>query len=78
VHEHRQKVKDGVRVVWLIMCTGIRVVRTRAAWYEMTGLRFVFAVWALQRGVENTALRRPVRHAADITARAISERSFFC
>src|ERR1035437_3036236 len=73
-----KKSRAGVRVVWLIMCTGIRVVRTRAAWYEMTGLRFVFAVWALRRGVENTALRRPVRRAADVTAPAIFWRSFFC
>jgi chorismate dehydratase len=36
-----------------------------AAWYEMTGLPFVFAVWALRRGVENTALRRHLREARD-------------
>lgn len=29
-----------------------------AAWYEMTDLPFVYAVWALRRGVENTELRR--------------------
>jgi chorismate dehydratase len=36
-----------------------------AAWYEMTGLPFVFAVWALRRGVENKALRRQLREARD-------------
>ncbi len=36
-----------------------------AAWYEMTGLPFVFAVWALRRGVENRALRRILREARD-------------
>ncbi len=36
-----------------------------AAWYELTGLPFVFAVWALRRVVENTALRRQLREARD-------------
>ncbi len=36
-----------------------------AAWYEMTGLPFVFAVWALRRGVENARLRRLLREAHD-------------
>lgn len=35
------------------------------AWYEMTRLPFVYAVWALRRGVENTALRRQLREARD-------------
>lgn len=34
-----------------------------AAWYEMTGLPFVYAVWALRRGVENDRLRRRLREA---------------
>jgi chorismate dehydratase len=36
-----------------------------AAWYEMTSLPFVYAVWALRRGVENSALRRQLREARD-------------
>jgi chorismate dehydratase len=36
-----------------------------AAWYELTNLPFVFAVWALRRGVENAALRRLLREARD-------------
>jgi chorismate dehydratase len=36
-----------------------------AAWYEMTNLPFVYAVWALRRGVENAALRRLLREARD-------------
>jgi chorismate dehydratase len=36
-----------------------------AAWYELTGLPFVYAVWALRRGVENKALRRALREARD-------------
>jgi chorismate dehydratase len=36
-----------------------------AAWYEMTGLPFVYAVWALRRGVENRVLRRELREARD-------------
>jgi chorismate dehydratase len=35
------------------------------AWYEMIGLPFVYAVWALRRGVENAALRRQLREARD-------------
>ena len=31
------------------------------AWLELTGLPFVFAVWALRRGVENAALRQELR-----------------
>jgi chorismate dehydratase len=35
------------------------------AWYELTALPFVYAVWALRRGVENSALRRQLREARD-------------
>jgi chorismate dehydratase len=35
------------------------------AWFEMTKLPFVYAVWALRRGVENVALRRLLREARD-------------
>jgi chorismate dehydratase len=31
------------------------------AWFELTNLPFVYAVWALRRGVENKALRRLLR-----------------
>jgi len=34
-----------------------------AAWYELTQLPFVYAVWALRRGVENKALRTKLRDA---------------
>lgn len=36
-----------------------------AAWFEVTKLPFVYAVWALRRGVENAALRRQLREARD-------------
>jgi chorismate dehydratase len=39
------------------------VVDLGAAWYELTGLPFVYAVWALRRGVENAELRRKLRDA---------------
>jgi chorismate dehydratase len=35
------------------------------AWLELTGLPFVYAVWALRRGVENKPLRRQLREARD-------------
>jgi len=34
-----------------------------AAWFELTKLPFVFAVWALRRGVENAELRQELRDA---------------
>ena len=34
-----------------------------SAWTEMTQLPFVYAVWALRRGVENKELRRELREA---------------
>ena len=36
-----------------------------AAWFELTKLPFVYAVWALRRGVENAVLRRLLREACD-------------
>jgi chorismate dehydratase len=36
-----------------------------AAWYELTRLPFVYAVWALRRGVENSVLRQKLRGARD-------------
>jgi len=36
-----------------------------AAWYELTKLPFVYAVWALRRGVENSLLCRQLREARD-------------
>lgn len=35
------------------------------AWFELTALPFVFAVWALRRGIENKELRRQLREAKD-------------
>ncbi len=34
-----------------------------AAWTEMTNLPFVYAVWALRRGIENKELRRELKEA---------------
>jgi chorismate dehydratase len=33
------------------------------AWFELTKLPFVYAVWALRRGIENSALRRQLGEA---------------
>ena len=33
------------------------------AWFELTNLPFVYAVWALRRGIETRALRRELRDA---------------
>src|ERR1043166_4579841 len=36
-----------------------------AAWYEITKLPFVYAVWALKRSAHNATLRRQLREARD-------------
>lgn len=36
-----------------------------AAWYELTGLPFVYAVWALRRATDTSAIRRLLREARD-------------
>lgn len=36
-----------------------------AAWCDLTKLPFVYAVWALRRGLDNSALRRSLREARD-------------
>jgi chorismate dehydratase len=35
------------------------------AWYELTRLPFVYAVWALRRGIDHAPLRRELREAKD-------------
>ena len=39
------------------------IVDLGSAWTEMTNLPFVYAVWALRRGMENKELRRELREA---------------
>ncbi|MDX1953034.1 MAG: menaquinone biosynthesis protein [Verrucomicrobiota bacterium] len=36
-----------------------------SAWFELTKLPFLYAVWALQRGIENNDLRRQLKEARD-------------
>jgi chorismate dehydratase len=36
-----------------------------AAWFELTRLPFVYAVWALRRGIENRSLRRHLRESKE-------------
>lgn len=45
--------------------TGYEIWDLGTAWFEMTKLPFVYAVWALRRGVENGRLRRLLREARD-------------
>jgi chorismate dehydratase len=42
---------------------GHEILDLGAAWYELTKLPFVFAVWALRRGIENKELRRELKAA---------------
>ena len=45
--------------------TGHEIFDLGAAWYELTKLPFVFAAWALRRGIENAELRRQLQEARD-------------
>jgi chorismate dehydratase len=36
-----------------------------SAWHELTGLPFVYAVWALRRGIKNGPLRQALREAKE-------------
>jgi chorismate dehydratase len=36
-----------------------------AAWFELTGLPFVYAIWALRRGIKHERLARQLRDAKD-------------
>ena len=45
--------------------TGHEIMDLGAEWLELTGLPFVYAVWALRRGVDNGRLRRQLREARD-------------
>jgi predicted solute-binding protein len=44
---------------------GHEILDLGAAWFELTKLPFVFAVWALRRGVENAELRRQLLEAKE-------------
>ncbi len=44
-----------------------------SAWLELTGLPFVFAVWALRRGVENAELRQELRATKAAGLAALAE-----
>ena len=44
-----------------------------AAWYELTRLPFVYAVWALRRAADTTALRRVLREAKDFGMDTLEE-----
>ena len=44
-----------------------------AAWMDLTRLPFVYAVWALRRGIENSALRRRLSDARDFGLDTLDE-----
>ena len=68
-YEHPRKMPDFVMLIgdpaldFLHSASEHAIWDLGAAWAELTGLPFVYAVWALRRGVENTALRRLLREA---------------
>jgi chorismate dehydratase len=43
------------------------------AWYELTGLPFVYAVWALRRGIDHQRLRSQLRAAKDFGMDTLDE-----
>lgn len=44
-----------------------------ASWFELTGLPFVYAVWALRRGLENQPLRRRLLEAKKLGNESLEE-----
>jgi chorismate dehydratase len=44
-----------------------------AAWHDLAGLPFVYAVWALRRGLEHGPLRRQLREAKDFGLKTLDE-----
>lgn len=44
-----------------------------AAWFELTRLPFVYAVWALRRGLDNQRLRQRLREAKDFGLETLDE-----
>lgn len=44
-----------------------------ASWFELTGLPFVYAVWALRRGLDTRPLRRLLREAKDFGLETLDE-----
>jgi chorismate dehydratase len=52
-------------IEFLLGTRGHEIMDLGATWFELTGLPFVYAVWALRRGVENSQLRRQLREARD-------------
>ena len=43
-----------------------------AAWRQLTNLPFVYAVWALRRGIENQELRRELRAAKNLGIKTLN------
>jgi chorismate dehydratase len=50
-----------------------RIFDLGAAWHELTGLPFVFAVWALRRGLQNGPLRRALIAVRDMGRNALPD-----
>jgi chorismate dehydratase len=44
-----------------------------AAWLELTGLPFVYAVWALRRGIENRELRADLRSSKNFGLESLDQ-----
>ena len=65
------KEKDFVLLIgdpaldFLFASPGHEILDLGTAWFELTALPFVYAVWALRRGRENKVLRRQLRDAKD-------------
>jgi len=61
---HRSEAKAGAKADAKADATGTHEIFDLGfAWHELTNLPFVYAVWALRRGIENKELRRELRAA---------------
>ncbi len=62
--EHEAMMLIGDEALWYRSRNGSQpILDLGEAWVELTGLPFVFAAWALQRGVDGKAIGSPLRAA---------------
>ena len=72
--EHEAMMLIGDEALWYRTRNGSQpILDLGEAWVELTGLPFVFAAWALQRGVDGKAIGGPL-HAAKMQGLANIER----
>lgn len=79
VNEVRESMPDAVLLIGDPAITFLMEQQTHqiwdlgAVWFEMTRLPFVYAVWALKRGIENDELKRQLKEARDLGVETLDQ-----